>query len=73
MTEADLRLRVGLDLLQGRLTQHAQQGAGDSDREKLAAVDRFVEAFEKKWRARSACARSYRIPDCFVVAQISRT
>jgi len=62
-TENDVLVRVGLDLLQARLTRHVTREAGNAAEEERA-LDRFSEGFRRKWAARTACARGYATADC---------
>ena len=64
-TEKDLRWQVKLSLLTRKVEKHVTAGI-DSKAERQAALDRFVEAFRRKWRARSVCLTGY-----FVKAQCS--
>ena len=62
-TEADLLYRVKLDLLSDRLTRHVASEAGGTTGDQ-PVLERFIEDFDRKWRARTACARGYVITDC---------
>lgn len=63
LSEKDLLFRTMGDMLQGRLTRHVVAPGGD-DLEQQQALDRYAAAFRRKWTARTACARRYRIRDC---------
>ena len=65
-TEADLRWQVKLSLLTRKVEKHAVAGL-DTKSERKEARDRFVDAFRRKWRARSVCLTGY-----FVKAQCSK-
>jgi hypothetical protein len=65
-TEKDLRWQVKLSLLTRKVEKHATAGLSTKS-ERQKALDRFVEAFQRKWRARSVCLTGY-----FVKAQCSK-
>ncbi len=63
VTERDILYRVKLDLLSRRLQRHVRRGPSSPlDQELL--LERFIEGFTPKWRARTACARAYVVPSC---------
>ena len=62
-TERDILYRVKLDLLSDRLMRHVKSQAR-SPAEEVLVVERFVEGFPRKWRARTACAHGYVTSDC---------
>ena len=66
-TDKDIRFRIRLNLLTNKLQDHVT--AGTSTRaEAEDALNRFVAAFNRKWRARTACAAKYATSQCSHVA-----
>jgi hypothetical protein len=62
-TEKNLRLQIKLTLLTRGVQKHAVAGAKTSA-ERKAALKRFVDAFQRKWLARTACATGYKTSQC---------
>ncbi|MDX6667198.1 MAG: foldase protein PrsA [Solirubrobacteraceae bacterium] len=62
-TEQDVRYRVKLDLLQGRLLAHATARAKSPSGRRRARA-RFISAFQRKWKARTGCAAGYVVEGC---------
>lgn len=61
-TAADLLLRVRLSMLTTRIQQRVA-GHG-SARRRRRALTRFVEHFERKWKAQTYCETLYEVPHC---------
>jgi hypothetical protein len=57
-TPTDIRARVRIDLFSQKLRALATAGAV-SPEEQQAKLDEFVHAFNRKWRARTACRRPW--------------
>jgi hypothetical protein len=61
-TTADLLLRVRLSMLTARIQQRVA-GHG-SARRRRRALARFLEHFERKWKAQTYCETLYKVPHC---------
>jgi Raf kinase inhibitor-like YbhB/YbcL family protein len=62
-TEADLLMRVKVELLQAKISQHVTSGKTASVEPHLLLSD-FQKSFEARWRARTSCAQGYVMEDC---------
>ncbi|HEU4679452.1 MAG TPA: SurA N-terminal domain-containing protein [Terrimicrobiaceae bacterium] len=60
-TRRDINERVELQLLATRIEERVVAGAG---KHQLEAFEKFVEAYSKRWRARTVCAPEYVIDRC---------
>jgi hypothetical protein len=61
-TEADLRTRVKIELLESRIAAKATGNSGGSHRAQLLAS--FQQGFQRRWTSRTTCAPKYVIEDC---------
>jgi hypothetical protein len=61
-SEADLRGRVRIELLQSRIAGEVAAGASGSARGRILAS--FQQAFQRRWKRRTTCARGYVMEDC---------
>jgi hypothetical protein len=61
-TVADLHFRTRVEMLSTRIQNHAAGHHTGSSRSQ--ALSRFVERFQRKWKARTSCAPAYRVADC---------
>ena len=62
-TEADLLMRVKVELLQAKISQHVTDGKTASTEPHLLLSD-FQKSFEARWRARTSCQPGYVTEDC---------
>ncbi len=62
-TQADLQLRVKLELLESAIVRRVT-AARHTAAEKKAALSSFQAAFLKKWKARTSCKAGYVMEDC---------
>jgi SurA N-terminal domain len=62
-TQADLLLRVKLELLESAISQRVT-AAKRTAAEKRAALSGFQAEFQKKWRAKTSCGSGYVMEDC---------
>ena len=61
-SEADLRARVAIELLQARIAGEVASGLSGSQR--TNALASFQQAFQQRWRRRTTCAPAYVMEDC---------
>jgi Raf kinase inhibitor-like YbhB/YbcL family protein len=61
-TEGDLLERVKLELLEARLAPRAVPGQSAAQRK--AALARFQQAFQRRWKSRTTCDAGYVMEDC---------
>ncbi|HEV2998436.1 MAG TPA: hypothetical protein VGX16_04970, partial [Solirubrobacteraceae bacterium] len=61
-TEADLLVRIRIELLTQRIL--AQVAAGKSGSERAAALRRFQAAFKQRWKQLTSCSPGYVMEDC---------
>jgi Raf kinase inhibitor-like YbhB/YbcL family protein len=62
-TEADLTMRVKVELLESKIAQHVTAGKTASTEPHLLLSD-FQKSFETRWRARTSCQHGYVMEDC---------
>jgi Raf kinase inhibitor-like YbhB/YbcL family protein len=62
-TEADLLVRVKVELLETKISQHVTAGKTASTEPRLLLSD-FQKSFEARWRARTSCEPGYVMEDC---------
>ncbi len=62
-TEADLLMRVKVELLQAKIARHVTAGKTASTEPHLLLSD-FQRSFEARWRARTSCRAGYVMEDC---------
>ena len=62
-TEEDLLYRVRIDLLSTKVRRDLLRGV-EGTRRRQRRLDRFVVRFRERWRARTTCARGFKVPDC---------
>jgi Raf kinase inhibitor-like YbhB/YbcL family protein len=62
-TQADLLLRIKLELLESAISQRAS-AAKHTTAEKQAALTGFQEEFQRKWKAKTSCRSGYVMEDC---------
>jgi Raf kinase inhibitor-like YbhB/YbcL family protein len=62
-TEADLLMRVKVELLESKISQHVTAGKTASTEPHLLLSD-FQKSFETRWRARTSCQAGYVMEDC---------
>lgn len=62
-TEADLLMRVKVELLQSKIAQHVTAGKTASTEPRLLLSD-FQKSFEARWRARTSCRPGYVMENC---------
>jgi hypothetical protein len=70
-TRRDVRERVEVQLLSGAIQRRITQGVGGEAAQK--AFSEFIDAYKKRWRARTVCAPEYTIPArCSNAASVTR-
>jgi Raf kinase inhibitor-like YbhB/YbcL family protein len=62
-TEADLLMRIKVELLESKIAQHITAGKTTSTEPHLLLND-FQKSFETRWRARTSCQPGYVMEDC---------
>lgn len=62
-TEADLSMRVKVELLESKIAQHVTAGKTASTEPHLLLSD-FQKSFDARWRARTSCQPQYVMEDC---------
>jgi phosphatidylethanolamine-binding protein (PEBP) family uncharacterized protein len=62
-TEADLLMRIRIELLEAKIARHVTVGKTVSTEPHLLLSD-FQRGFEVRWRARTSCAPGYVMEDC---------
>jgi Raf kinase inhibitor-like YbhB/YbcL family protein len=62
-TEADLLMRVKVELLESKIAQHVTAGKTASTEPRLLLSD-FQKSFDARWRARTSCRAGYVMEDC---------
>ncbi|HEV3321786.1 MAG TPA: SurA N-terminal domain-containing protein [Solirubrobacteraceae bacterium] len=62
-TEADLLMRVKVELLEAKISQHVTAGKTATTEPHLLLSD-FQKSFETRWRARTSCQPGYVVEDC---------
>ncbi len=62
-TEADLLMRIKVELLESKIAQHVTGGKTASTEPHLLLND-FQKSFETRWRARTSCQPGYVMEDC---------
>jgi Raf kinase inhibitor-like YbhB/YbcL family protein len=62
-SEADLSMRVKVELLEAKISQHVTSGKTASTETHLLLSD-FQKSFETRWRARTSCQHGYVTEDC---------
>jgi hypothetical protein len=63
-TRRDVRERVELQLLSTAIQRQVARGAGGGEAATQKAFSDFVDAYSKRWRARTVCAPEYAIDRC---------
>ena len=62
-TEADLLMRIKVELLESKIAQHVTAGKTASTEPRLLLSD-FQKSFDARWRARTSCRSGYVMEDC---------
>ncbi len=62
-TEADLLMRIKVELLEAKISQHVTAGKTATTEPHLLLSD-FQSSFEKRWRAHTSCRPGYVMEDC---------
>lgn len=62
-TEADLLMRIKVELLESKIAQHVTAGKTASTEPRLLLSD-FQKSFEARWRTRTSCRSGYVMEDC---------
>ena len=68
-TEADVLVRVRLDMLSNRIRRQIIAGAR-TERGAQRRLERFIRRFRRKWRARTICGEGYATRDCSLTVPI---
>jgi phosphatidylethanolamine-binding protein (PEBP) family uncharacterized protein len=61
-SEADLRSRVQIEMLQARIA--GELSAGKSAAQQKAVLASYERVFQRRWKARTMCAAAYLMEDC---------